>query len=124
MSIERWQVYYLFCHHTKPTPKYKYVAITYAENPQYIAFLVNSRINNFVRVRPHLMPCEVLLPVTDHNFLSYDSYVDCRDAFYFNTSELNDFRGYLSNNAQQAVLNAVRTCPVINRRAKNLILSV
>ena len=90
----------------------------------HYSFLINSRINNFVRARPTLMPCEVLIPVTEHSFLSYDSYVDCRDAFDFKAHELDDFRGSLSNTAQQAVLNAVRSCPVISRRAKNLILSM
>jgi hypothetical protein len=123
MSIEKWQVYYLFCHHTKPVPKYKYITVAYAEDSQYIGFLINSQVNKFVRNRSYLMPCEVLIPISEHNFLSYDSYVDCRDAFYFDDSELSDFRGYLSKNTQQAVLNAIRVCPVLSRRIKKLVLS-
>ena len=49
MPIEKWQVYHLFCQHTKTTPKYKYVVIAYAENSQYIGFLINSvRVNNIL----------------------------------------------------------------------------
>jgi hypothetical protein len=124
MSLERWQVYYLFCRHTKPSPKYKYITIVCVNNSQYIGFLINSRINSFVQRRAHLLPCEVLVPVSEHSFLSYDSYIDCRDAFYFDVNELNDFRGHLSSNAQQAVINAVRICPVLSKHTKNLILSI
>ncbi|MEO1256804.1 MAG: hypothetical protein AAFY41_18220, partial [Bacteroidota bacterium] len=72
-TVELWQVYYLFCKYTKPTPKNKYIAIMCFDDQIPMGILINSNIHPFVKARNHLMPCEVKLEQASHNFLSYDS---------------------------------------------------
>lgn len=120
---EKWQVYYLFCHHTKPYPKNKYVVVVYVDIGFCLGFLINSRINQFIQERDHLLPCEVLIEHSQHLFLAYDSYVDCQEAFNFSIPELNDLKGTITFDAQNRILTGVRNCPVLRKRHKNLILS-
>ena len=120
----QWEVFFLsHCRHTKPTPKSKLAVFAYI-NPSPYGFLINSSINRFVRNRPYLLPCEALIPVAQHStFLKQDSYLDCRDAFPFHVSELTQYRGFLSKDAQNAVLEAVDNCPVLETIHKQRILS-
>lgn len=75
-NVNCWDVFYLFCKHTKPHPKNKFVVIVCFENIP-MGFLINSQVNEFVKNRPSLLRCEVKILQQDHAFLSYDSYVDC-----------------------------------------------
>lgn len=59
---------------------------------------------------------------SEHSFLKYNSYVDCREAFSFNASELINTRNFLSNAGQAKVINAVELCPVLEKIHKNRIL--
>ena len=119
----RWEVFYVaYCRHTKPKPKPKLVAIAYV-NPSPHGFLINSRINNYIRNNPNLLPCEALILASQHSsFLKNDSYVDCRDIFTFDTTELTESRGLLSLDAQQAIIHAVNACPVLARIHKTKIV--
>jgi hypothetical protein len=54
----------LFCTHTKPFPKNKFIVIICFETTA-MGFLINSQINQFVQKRPSLMPCEVKLEQND-----------------------------------------------------------
>lgn len=121
VSIELWQVYYLFCNHTKPLPKYKFVVIACIDDTP-MGFLINSKINQFIYRRPKLLVCEVKLEQIDHDFLSYNSYLDCRDIFPFETSELTDLRGTIHDSAKGSILTAVSACPVLPTRYKQMII--
>lgn len=106
-NVSCWEVFYLFCKHTKPNPKNK--------------FVVNSHVNEFVKNRPQLMQCEVKILQQDHAFLSYDSYVDCRDIFGFHLNELTDRRGEIAVAARPLIRAAVASCPVLPRKYKEMI---
>lgn len=122
-TIERWQAYFLhLCNHTKPHPKPKYIVIV-CTKPKILGFLINSRINQYVKDRPHLLPCEVSIDSKRHTFLRYDSYVDCRDVFEFTESELVNKVGEISTEVKDKILDAVRVCPVIKRRDRKAILA-
>lgn len=74
------------CRHAKPNPKNKYVVIAYID-PTPHGFFINSIINTFIKKRPYLLACEAKIISSQHNFLRYDSYVDCRDIFPFSVEE-------------------------------------
>lgn len=119
-SVNLWDVYYLFCTHTKPFPKHKFIIIVCFENTP-MGFLINSQINQYVQSRPKLMPCEVKIEQHEHQFLSHDSFVDCRDLFPFTNNELNDLRGTIVEQSRKDILLAVAACPVLPRDYKALI---
>ena len=39
--------------------------------------LINSKINPFIKKRPHMLERQLELLATDYEFLSHDSYVNC-----------------------------------------------
>jgi hypothetical protein len=105
-TINYWEVYYVVnCQHTKPQPKNKYVIIACFDDNIPMGFLINSKINEFIKKRADLMKCEVEILQQDHSFLSYNSYVDCRDIFAFSQSDLTDLRGEI------AVSASINTAP-------------
>jgi hypothetical protein len=99
----------------------KFVLIAYIDPSPY-GFLINSKINNYIQNRDYLLCCEAEIIASEHSFLKHNSYVDCREAFTFNASELISSRGFLSNAGQAEVIRAVRLCPVLERIHKNRIL--
>ena len=118
----KWEVFHMpSCRHAKPAPKDKFIVIAYG-NPSPHGFFINSRINNFIRNRPDLLSCEAEILASQHPFLRYDSYVDCREIFSFYEIELTNTRGILSPDAQQVVIEAVNYCPVLEQIHKTRIL--
>lgn len=111
-----WSVYHLFCRHTHP-PKNKFVAIVCHE-AEPMGFVINSRLNPFTQKRSHLLACHAPLLQNDHNFLAYDSWLDCQMAFPFETAELTDHRGVIHISARAVVLKAVNACAVLPVRHK------
>ena len=39
--------------------------------------MINSEINQYIRRRPRMLSCQVLLKSVDYEFLSHDSYANC-----------------------------------------------
>jgi len=120
--IAQWEIFYVqSCRHTKPNPKDKLVLVAYIDPSPY-GFLINSKINNYIQNRDYLLCCEAEIIAIEHDFLDYNSYVDCREAFPFNAGELISSRGFLSAAGQAEVIKAVGLCPVLERIHKNRIL--
>ncbi len=119
---ERWEIFYVqFCRHTKPNLKDKFVLIAYIDPSPY-GFLINSKVNRYIKNRPYLLCCEAKIIAVEHEFLNYNSYVDCTAAFPFKDGELVSSRGFLSGAGQAHVIKAVELCPVLERIHKNRIL--
>jgi len=109
--------------YAKPKPKSKYVVIAYID-PTPHGFFINSIINTFIKKRPYLLACEAKIISSQHNFLRYDSYVDCRDIFPFYAEELfpEDSQGMLSKDAIIAVKKAISQCSVLAKIHKKRAL--
>lgn len=121
--IQQWDVYFVVnSRHAKPLPKDKFVVIA-CFDPNPCGFFINTKVNDFIQASPQLMACEVLLSVAVHPFLSYDSWLDCREILSFQEAELADKRGALVTTAIMDVLAAVDACPVLRPRFKRLIRS-
>lgn len=52
--------------------------------------VINSKINTFVKSRPELLRCQVLMPFVDHPFMSWDSHVDCVHTKAYGTVHVMD----------------------------------
>ena len=55
---------------------------------QTVACVINSGIGPFIRVRPHLLRCQVAMLIKSHSFMSNDSHVDCSRVRAFGTSDV------------------------------------
>ena len=119
--IAPWHVYFVTqCRHAKPQPKDKFVVIMCIDSAP-CGFFVNSKINQYIYQNSYLLPCEVQLLAVNHNFLAYDSWLDCRDIYYFHTAELIHYRGVIHQSARRDILDGVKNCKVLAKRYKKLI---
>lgn len=120
LPIQAWQVYLVHnCRITDP-PKDKFVIIT-CFDPNPCGFFINTDIAPFIRTSPDLFACQILIPLDEHLFLQYDSWVDCHSVKSFQETELTDLRGNISSRTKQAILNTVQNCLVLRRRFKDMI---
>lgn len=53
-----------------------------------ITCVINSEINQFIRVRPALLRCQVLMRTAGHSFMDHDSHIDCSRVRSFLTEEV------------------------------------
>ncbi len=129
-NILPWQVLRLFCKFTTP-PKNKHMLIVGVE-PRPLLLMVNSQIHPYIKSRAYLKSCQVLLPASEHLFLAHDSYVDCRNVCTtFSLDEIvtqihadgRRIRGFISEQAQEQVIAAIKFCPVLEKQYKNMILA-
>jgi ferredoxin len=129
-NILPWQILRLFCRFTTP-PKNKHTLIV-CIYPRPLFFMVNSKIHPYVKGRSYLKSCQVLLKASQHFFLAHDSYVDCRDVC--TNFSLDDIvtqvhadrqrvKGFISEEAQEQVIAAIKVCPILEKQYKNLILA-
>jgi len=122
MAIEQWQVYHVQnCRHAKPAPKDKFVVVACLDNSVPYGFFINSLIGNYIQKRPLLLVCEARILQAEHSFLAYDSWVDCTGIYAYTVSELQNYRGTLSPNGVQVVMNSVAKCSTLTRRYKRMI---
>jgi hypothetical protein len=50
--------------------------------------VINSEISQFIRARPALARCQVLMPLAHHDFMDHDSHIDCSRVRSFLTDEV------------------------------------
>ncbi len=129
-NILPWQVLRLFCPFTTP-PKNKHVLIV-GVYPQPLILMVNSKIHPYIKSKAYLKSCQVLLSASQHFFLAHDSYVDCRELYTHLSSDdicnqvqadRRCIKGFISDEAQEQVIAAIKICPVLEIHYKNLILA-
>jgi hypothetical protein len=125
LSVEKFEVFHLWCEQMRPEAKHKLVVVVHVAADYVLGFVINSRLNEFVLERPHLLPCHAELLCDEHPlFLTHDSFVDCQTPYTFPRVSLIETsrRGFLGQSAQMAVLEAVRFCVVLKPVHKKLIL--
>jgi hypothetical protein len=117
-----WRIYRIKrCRHTHP-PKDKFAVIV-CRDMEYMGFLVNSTINQFISRRPYLLRCQVMLSESDYNFLSHDSFLDCGQIYCFKDTELEIGLGLISSKTKAEIKTAVSISKTITKKYKDLILS-
>jgi hypothetical protein len=85
-------------------------------------FLINSRIRPFIQNKPHLLACEATIVGSQHQLLKYDSFIDCTNLYRFDVVEFQSDEGAISADAMNALMQAVRNCPMLKRKHKRMIL--
>ena len=117
-----WRIYRVRnCCHTHP-PKDKFVVIV-CRDIEYMGFLVNSTINQYILKRPYLLECQVVLSESDYGFLSHDSYLDCGRIYAFEDAELVVGLELVNDETKAKIKTAVSTSKTIEKKYKDLILS-
>lgn len=125
------QVLYLDCDFTSP-PKVKYLVLVAAtEEDGPLLFFINSRINEFIARRPHLLACQVRVSSARYGFLEHDSYIDCSQVVeQFSCEEIraqisedaSRVKGELDSHTKALVAQAVDSATTISPHRKRLLL--
>lgn len=119
---EIWHLYHVQnCHHVRPRPKNKYVAIV-CRDLAPMGFLVNTNIHEYIQNRPELLICQAPIEEANHKCLSRNSYVDCIDLYPFKDTELIEDGGSISEQAIARIKQAVNNSKTLEGRYKKLIL--
>lgn len=106
-------VIYLHCRFTTP-PKLKYLLVARV-SAETAVLVINSQIPAFKQVRPHLRECQVCIDVANHDFLEHDSFIDCTEAHYCDTTavieemmaDLGKYKGGVSAEVRALVVTAI-----------------
>jgi len=53
-----------------------------------VTCVINSVVSRFIQVRPDMLKCQVLMRVSDHDFMNHDSHVDCSRARSYKTNDV------------------------------------
>jgi hypothetical protein len=115
-----WHIYHIKnSRHTTPS-KNKLVIIV-CISVKYMGFFINTDISNFVKNRPDLLACQVVIKASEHKCLKYDSYVDCAHIYPFEDAELSDIRDSISNHARTKIRKAVALSKTIEGCYKEII---
>ena len=126
-NAELFDVFHLWCEQMRPEAKHKFVVVVAVASDYVLGFVVNSRLNEFVQTREHLLPCHAPVSCGEHpSFLERDSFVDCQAPYTFPRTNLTtaNYRAPLSVAARAAVLEAVRLCSTLKPVHKKLILGL
>ena len=119
--VALWHIYHVKnCRHAKPDPKDKFVVIV-CRDVQAMGFFINTGVNSYIKNRPELSACQVVIKASDHKCLDWNSYVDCSELFRFEDAELS-IRNPLVKHTREAIKNAVNISETLEERHRKLIL--
>jgi hypothetical protein len=129
MPVRAGDVLKLFFETTTPR-KWKRCVVACLE-PKPVLLLINSRVNPFVIDRPELRACQVLLDAANHQFMRYDSWIDCSDPFGYQRDWIDSavtqdpaatLLGRISATVRQDIIACVENTPLLSARQKKHIL--
>lgn len=121
MAVAAWQVHYIYVARLE---KDKYVVPVYFHAPStWYCFLINSNLTPLQESNPRLRECAYMLPQHQHQFLQWDSYLVCQDAFTFSEADINNPVGVINGSCKDAVCGAIEKCPTLPRKTKSAILN-
>ena len=122
-------IFHCYCEFTTPT-KHKFIVMGRAQRPTLV-LLINSDISPWLHARPHLRDCQVSIRKSDHDFLEYDSFLDCTHAErqvsleqleQAMMNDLTNFKGWLTAREREAVLYAVGVCRTLSAQEKGWLV--
>ena len=118
------------CDFTTP-PKTKLPLVLRAA-PEVLVYVINSRINKFIRNQPKLLKCQVKIHVADYPFLRHDSVINCAELrTESNIGDLRDkmtgnitsaFLGKIKRGTVDEVIAATKFSPRIGKESKDLVI--
>ncbi len=107
-------VIYRFCDFTKP-PKPKYLLVVQVQE-KIAVLVINSTINRFTQSHKYLLDSQVSVDQTSHTFLDHDSFINCSEAEYLDTTDLieeimadmDKIKGKITNQLKAAVIVTIQ----------------
>lgn len=129
-GITAGDVLYLHCTFTEP-PKVKFLLVVCCD--PLLVLVINSHVHEYIRLRPTLLACQVELTQQEHDFLSWDSFINCIEAHAaFDIDDLKEMiatdyhnivKGKVIDICMGKVYKAVESSQTMLRKHKKLILN-
>lgn len=123
-------VLYLHCDFTTP-PKNKFLVVCCCD--PLLVLVINSKISAFIQSRVELLDCQVDVAQADHNFLEWDSFINCIEAHQaFDLEVVKEqisqnyrdiLRGEIADYCMREVYQAVSRSETMVKKHKRLILA-
>ena len=116
-----------FSHITKP----KFLVLVSNDDPDYLTFIINSEISNFIQNRPAMLQCQVAIDAKTHPFLTHNSHVACHEAHVMKREDVIKYlladpsalKGSVSDETRAQIISAVKFTKNISNAVKQRILS-
>ena len=94
-----------------------------------ITCVINSEVGPFLRARPELLRCQVLMPAEQHKFMDHDSHIDCSRTRSFATNEVLKqlgekpewVLGRIASPLRDVIVGAIKISPTISPADCNMI---
>lgn len=117
--------------HFSQKSKRKYLVLVADDDPEYLAFVVNTDINQFILDRPALLQCQVTIYAASHPFLDHDSNVACHEVVPLKREDVIralmddplEVKGEISDDVRAQILAAVKIAKTIDKEKKNKIIA-
>lgn len=129
-GISPGDVLYQHCEFTTP-PKVKFMVVVCCE--PLLVLLINSEVNAFIKQTPHLLACQVDISQQEHDFLDWDSVVNCIEAHAaFDLEVIKEqiasnyggvLKGRITDECMTKVKAAVNLSKTMVKRHKNAIIA-
>lgn len=128
-QLTPWRVIRLSCHFTSP-PKEKLLVVARVAAEVHV-LVINSAVPPFIRARPDMHQCQVVLRKATHGFLRLDSFLDCTQVYSIPAQEIErhlvaDMRriwGEVGAGERSAVIEAIRNSRFLARGLRASLLS-
>lgn len=112
--------------------KEKYLVIVASVEPDVLALVINTEINQFVATHPELNRCQLVIDQAQHTFLDYDSYLACHKALSIPraqvvsdlVSDMSRYKGQISDQLRRQILGVIQTQPkLISKFQRDAIIA-
>ncbi len=123
-QVQPWDVYRIPNVEQMEPPKPKFVVVVDTAATYCRGLVINSDYPPFVRdFRTDLKSSYAVILLAEHNFLSWDSFVDCTGIYTFTQMDLavSRYVGRVTANCAQAVQDAVVCSDTIKPKTQNMI---
>ncbi len=112
---------------TKP----KFLILVAADDPEFMTFIVNSEINQFILGRPLLLQCQVSIDAASHDFLDHDSNVACHEILPLRREDViraliadpSGIKGDISPDVRSQIVAAVKFAKTLDKDKKDRIIA-
>lgn len=112
---------------TKP----KFLILIAEDDPEFLTFIVNSDINQFILNKPHLLQCQVSIDAENHVFLKKDSHVACDKIWPIRREDViqalivdpSGIKGDISPDVRSQIVAAVKFAKTLDKDKKNRIIA-
>lgn len=91
--------------------------------------IINSNVSAFLKNRPDMLRCQVLIPTDGHAFMDHDSHIDCSRTRTYSTAEVTNellqkpewILGKITASLRDEMIAAIKFAPTFSAKEASAI---